>query len=138
MASEATEPQELASSLKIWLECLQESGIDLEEYGRKKLDLHQQGLVSWTWNVYPGKNSEVTWSLTSLTYGPSPSDWKIDMELQSKDVAESPRKMPGGWVEDDHGEGNNDIGEGEEGSESEESEDLECYEGRVEEEDSQA
>lgn len=43
------------SLLKIWLDCLQESGLDLEEYGRKEVDLHLQGLVSWTWLPYDPK-----------------------------------------------------------------------------------
>lgn len=109
------------SLLKIWLDCLQESGLDLEEYGRKEVDLHLQGLVSWTWLPYDPKPDRA-WFLTSLTYGPSPSDWKGTVVYRHKRVAESPGRMPGGWTE-------------EEGGEVEVAKTLDCIEGRVEEKD---
>ena len=93
--------------LNIWLECLQESGVDLEAYGRKETALHQQGLVPWTW--LPWRSGPGRWLLTSLTYGPSPSDWKADMEYQPEDAAESLAKMPGGWIEDEQCEGGEDL-----------------------------
>ena len=104
--------------LNIWLECLQESGVDLEAYGQKETDLHQRGLVSWTW--LPWESKPGRWLLTSLTYGPSPSDWKVDMEYQPEDTAESLAKMPGGWIEDEQCEGGEDLCVEAEGREIEE------------------
>ena len=104
--------------LNIWLECLRESGVDLEAYGQKETDLHRRGLVSWTWLLWGSKPGR--WLLTSLTYGPSPSDWKADMEYQPEDAAESLAKMPGGWIEEDYCEGGEDLCVEAEGREIEE------------------
>ena len=88
--------------LKIWLECLQKSGVDLTEYGRKETKLHQEGLVVWY-----GLDSrlDIRWLLRNLTYGPSPCDWKLDMELRYEATLESQGNMPGGWIEDGYCEG---------------------------------
>ena len=96
--------------LKNWLKSLQESGVDLEEYGRKETDLHQKGLV--TWNLSYDYQSDRHF-LTSLTYGPSISDWKIMIEVRPRDSTESVAKipeMPGGWIEDDSCEEDEQLG----------------------------
>lgn len=104
LGARCSQLEKLPWLLDIWLECLQESGVDLEAYGRKETDIHKQGIVAWTWA--PAKAKAVSesgsgvWCLTSLTYGPSPSDWQIDVEYQPEDAAESLAKMPGGWIED--------------------------------------
>lgn len=96
--------RKLSWILYTWLGSLQECGVDLHEYGRKETDLHKQGLVSWKLR-YDFLSSD-RWLLTSLTYGPSPSDWKLDLEYRRKrkDATESLAKVPGGWVEDDSSE----------------------------------
>lgn len=35
--------------IAIWLGDLEEGGIDLEAYGRREVELHRRGLVSWEW-----------------------------------------------------------------------------------------
>lgn len=97
----------LPQLLYTWLEFLQECGVDLEEYGRKETDLHQQGLVPWNWRNFFSLRER--WFLTSFTYGPSPSDWKVEMELRYEDATESVAKVPGEWIEDDFGEQTEDI-----------------------------
>ncbi len=148
---ESKETWELRCLLKTWLECLQESGVDLEEYGRKEADLDEQGLVSWSWHQYP----DTKVFLTSLTYGPSLGDWKVRMEYRVEEMTgmpvKTPVKMPGGWIEDDDddSEGESDLwgreggeageagkgegegeGEGEEEREEEEKREGEEGEGR--------
>lgn len=109
----------LPQILYTWLECLQECGVDLHEYGRKERDLHLQGLVSWNWLI--GWSPRRRCFLTNLTYGPSPSDWKFDLVFRREDAIESAVKVPGGWVEDDISEQSEDIPvEKEEGNEHEE------------------
>lgn len=94
--------RKLSWILYTWLESLQECGVDLHEYGRKETDLHKQGLVSW--EVISDFLSSDRLLLTSFTYGPSPSDWTLDLEYPRKDTTESLAKVPGGWVEDDSSE----------------------------------
>lgn len=110
--------RKLSWILYTWLGSLQECGVDLHEYGRKETDLHKQGLVSWELR-YDFLSSD-RWLLTSLTYGSSPSDWKLDLEYRRKDATESLAKVPGGWVEDDSSEQSEDLSEEEEGHEHEE------------------
>ncbi|KAG7005760.1 hypothetical protein G7Y79_00018g045670 [Physcia stellaris] len=76
-----------------WLESLQECGINLEEYGQKEIDLHDQGLVSWSY-YYPKWGSTLV--LTDLTYGPLPSDWNVTWVVQEKETP----YIPGGWIGD--------------------------------------
>lgn len=117
--------------LNSWLECLQESDVDLEEYGRKEVDLQKQGLVSWVWPIPLEKGDflEGEWSIKCLTYGPLPSDWNIDIRYRVAEVAESPKKMPGGWIEDDHYEQNEDLSAEEEVPEVLGQQNLECFGG---------
>ena len=84
--------------LRLWLERLQTSGVDLTEYGRQETEIHQEGLV--TWNGLCPEVLDIRWFLKSLTYGPSPCDWKLDMELRYEATLESQGNMPGGWIED--------------------------------------
>lgn len=107
LGARCSQLEKLPWLLDIWLECLQESGVDLEAYGRKETDIHRQGIVAWTWK--PARAESGVWCLTSLTYGPSPSDWQIDVEYQPEDAAESLAKMPGGWIEDGQCEGGQDL-----------------------------
>ena len=124
--------QKIHLLLNTWLVCLQESGVDLEEYGRIEMEYHQRGLLSWTWpSNWPGVDAE--WLLTILTYGPSPSDWKINIEWREA-PPRNPGKVPGGWVDDDgSGAEDDNISEDEPSGE-----DLECNKGPVVEGDPQA
>ena len=134
----ATMTQKINLLLYTWLVYLQESGVDLEEYGRIEMEFHQRGLVSWTWQSnLPGVDAE--WLLTILTYGPSPSDWKIDIQWREAPPG-NPGKMPGGWVDDEGSEEeDDDISEDYDLSEDELSNEyLECDKGRVVEEELQA
>ena len=130
----------LASLLKIWLEDLQESGVDLEEYGRKETELHQQQLTVWNFDHFEydadfsPTGREGTWVVKNLIYGPSTSDWKLEMDYWGKDAAENLKKMPGDWIEEDDSGGDESQVEGDydpdevgsevdEGQEEEEEED---------------
>ena len=98
--------------LKNWLEDLQESGVDLEEYGRVESELYQQEHVDWDWSGDEsnpdGTSCRATWIITSLEYGPSSSDWKIEVDYQIDRAVEDIGKIPGGWVEDDDSDGEDD------------------------------
>ena len=88
----------LYRSLSAWLESLQECGINLEEYGEKEIDLHDQGLVFWSFD-YPWW--KFTFVLTNLTYGPQPSDWKVTWIIQDRETPYIPGEWIGGDDDDD-------------------------------------
>ena len=117
--------------LNTWLLCLQESGVDLEDYGRFEMEYHQRRLVSWTWpSNLQGVDAE--WFLTILTYGPSPRNWKIDIKWREA-APGNPGKMPGAWIDDDGSEAqDDDLSEDEPSGEN-----VECDKGRVLEEERQ-
>ena len=91
---EASISEILYNALSSWLESLQEFGVNLEEYGEKEIDLHDQDLVPWSFH-------EPEWDfrlvLTDLTYGPLPSDWKVTWMIQDEETP----YLPGGWIGDD-------------------------------------
>ena len=97
--------------LESWIECLHEAGVDLEEYGHIEADLYERGLVDWTFRI--GETS-TKMNMTRLAWGPSPSDWKIQLE-----VLEEEYDMPGGWIEEDQDESNRSEKGGTEDSSSE-------------------
>ena len=107
---EIARDQIIPDLLCLWLECLQESGVDLEEYGRKEAELHEEGLVSWTL-AFSWKDVEIT--IQSLVYGPLPSDWKLEVVFRERITPESPlqkpQRVPGGWVEDEDLEQEQDL-----------------------------
>ena len=100
----------LPTLISSWLECLQEIGVDLEEYGRKEVELHREGLVSWTWDLY---RIDVDIKIQSLVYGPLPSDWNLEVDFAERSAVGSPQRksqrMPGGWIEDDDREQEQDL-----------------------------
>ena len=63
-ASQHMGPDRLLSHLRLWIQMLQEAGIDLEEYGAKE---------SQIWEPVDGH--EV--SIESFTYGPASADWNL-------------------------------------------------------------
>ena len=86
-----------------WLDALHFSGVDLNEYGRKELELHEQGLTSWRGTVWiPWASTLQLFSITEFEYGPLPSDWHVRISFDQEDLdVESPGKIPGGWIEED-------------------------------------
>jgi len=124
---ESNQDRQLPELLNIWLQGLQDCGVDLEEYGRKETELYEQGLVCWGFSPSPPE----IWGITSLTYGSSPSDWSIKLELLDDSDTGTPKDMPGGWVENnesDDGESDDDESDGDEsGGEVNEVEVVEMY-----------
>lgn len=99
-------PLRLPTLLKDWLEDLQESSVDLEEYGRVESELYEQGVVDWDWDVAEfdleaNVVRRARWFIRCLEYGPSPSDWDVEMVYRRESAVEDIGKMPGGWIEDD-------------------------------------
>lgn len=99
-------------ALLIWLENLHVSGINLEEYGRKELELYEQGLAAWlfygeVWTP-DGGQVEMVRCMIRLDYGPLPSDWDVVVE-EHVSVPPNPGRVPGGWAADDH-EGDDEDG----------------------------
>lgn len=94
----------LLAVLVTWLEALHDSSIDLEEYGRKEIELYKQGLTSWvldTRSIYPDGSLRIREIyILCFTYGPLPSDWDIVLKNQEP-VPEKPARVPGGWIDDD-------------------------------------
>ena len=102
-------PSELPPVLRFWLKYLQECDVDLEEYGRRETELYEQGLVRWKFEIG---------LLKSLMYGPSPSDWKVDMVfrhwkrssfaeghldddmhgIREVNLKDDKNAMPGAWI----------------------------------------
>ena len=91
--------------LNLWLTCLQEAGVDLEEYGRKEMELHEEGLISWVLKDSTTWKGDWILVLKTFTYGPSPSDWEVQLERRDAKADAEPRKTPGAWIEDDESYG---------------------------------
>ena len=114
---EETKPtQKLLDS---WIECLHEAGVDLEEYGQVELDLFNGGLVDLSFPVYQRCTK---YALTRLAWGPSPSDWEVQLEEQEEEY-----DMPGGWIEEDQDESNGNEKGGTEDSVDEEEDEEEGF-----------
>ena len=101
--------------LKLWLEELDASGIDLMEYGRIERALWEQEPMR---KDFPGYDPLVldedpldsdepfTWRLINFTFGASPSDWHVwGSQLDGYagefwSMVERPEvNMPGTWIE---------------------------------------
>lgn len=94
--------EDLRVALLIWLEDLHDSGIDLEEYGGKELELYEMGLTDspFKYRRYGGDENSRTCCIARFVYGPLPSDWDVVLEKQEP-VPENPGSVPGGWIDDD-------------------------------------
>jgi hypothetical protein len=100
--------------LRIWLEQLRYSGIDLRRYGRKEKSLWEDPRVNREW-AYPEVGKRDQWTgnwrrirLINFIYGPEPGDWRFWIEpvipnffMQFWEMVDHPeRAMPGAWEED--------------------------------------
>jgi hypothetical protein len=100
--------------LRIWLEQLRHSGIDLRRYGRKEKSLWKDPTVNREWETFEFKR-QCRWTanylrirLINFTYGPEPGDWRLWIEpvmpnyfIQFWEMVDHPeRTMPGAWEEE--------------------------------------
>jgi hypothetical protein len=100
--------------LRIWLEQLRYSGIDLRRYGRKEKSLWKDPTVNREWETFECKTHGL-WTanclrirLINFTYGPEPGDWRFWIEpvlpnyfIQFWEMVDHPeRAMPGAWEEE--------------------------------------
>ena len=100
--------------LRIWLEQLRYSGIDLRMYGRKEKSLWKDPRVNREWEYHElDKQGWRTGNvyrlrLINFTYGPEPEDWRFWIEpvlpnyfIQFWEMIDHPeRAMPGAWEEE--------------------------------------
>lgn len=98
-----SERESFRANLLIWIEDLHDCGIDLEEYGRKEIELHEHGLTTWLFHLEVLESDSVRrnrrFSMELFTYGPLPSDWDVVVQKRVP-VPGNSAKVPGGWVED--------------------------------------
>ncbi len=116
--------ESLQVALLIWLEDLHDSGIDLEEYGRKELELYETGLTDRSFAYWIYEGGIRTWCITHFVYGPLPSDWDVVLEEQER-VPGKPARVPGAWIDDadDDDDDNDDEGDEDDNDEGDEGED---------------
>ena len=104
------DPVGLSHVLDVWLNELRDCGVDFYEYGKREEELHEAGLVSRCWGLYPGCDyyTYLPYRFASFSYGSSPSDWAVyleDLPVTPKDIedveVEGMNEMPGGWVDDE-------------------------------------
>lgn len=88
------------ASLFIWLEDLHDSGVDLEEYGRKEIELYEENQTTWGFRYEESDLSLAQGYMECFSYGPLPSDWKLVLRGQ-KPIPGKPVTVPGGWIDDD-------------------------------------
>ncbi|TEY40779.1 hypothetical protein BOTCAL_0421g00050 [Botryotinia calthae] len=104
-------------SVRLWLEILHESGIDLLQYGKVEHDDFMESTFEWELHLYISRNnSKIDWCihahLISFVYGPAIGDWKFWYSLDEpypnyyenfqdfwKLVDHPERGMPGAWEE---------------------------------------
>lgn len=87
--------------LKLWLEDLEVSGIDLLEYGKKEREMHGQLQI----RGHPGYFLDG--HLIDFTYGASPDDWRLLLSeptdsyaQQFWEMVEPPElTIPGEWID---------------------------------------
>ncbi|KAF5874449.1 uncharacterized protein Bfra_004457 [Botrytis fragariae] len=108
-------------SMRLWLEILYDSGIDLMKYGRAEHDKFMESTIKWELYLYHQENLIGTsepryWCtrahLISFVYGPAVDDWKFWYSLDEPyrnyyksfrdfwELVDHPeRGMPGAWRE---------------------------------------
>lgn len=82
-------------------------GVDIYKYGQREQELHQEWFSSRNCPAeifsYEIENTWKAFDLVSFTYGSSPSDWNVVVELRVEKLDEDFDQIgaiPGGWVED--------------------------------------
>jgi hypothetical protein len=99
--------------LRIWLEQLRYSGIDLRRYGRKEKSLWKDPRVNREWEYDEldkqgwRTGNDYRLRLINFAYGPEPGDWRLWIEpvmpnyfIQFWEMIDHPeRAMPGAWEE---------------------------------------
>ncbi|KAF6842850.1 hypothetical protein CMUS01_02652 [Colletotrichum musicola] len=104
-------------ALRRWLEVVQDSGIDLEEYGKHESDclytnhvLRRVRWNIWEWDFERERpyDSRSGPRLERIVFGPKPEDWKFVWDPAIEEYVEEfwdmvetpPLQVPGAWVED--------------------------------------
>ncbi|KAK1528305.1 hypothetical protein CPAR01_12863 [Colletotrichum paranaense] len=97
--------------LRKWLEDVQISGHDLEEYGRREMEYLKREVRLQEERLSTRFEGMIKPSvrLVSFTYGPEPGDWNLVWSLEAEEYAgefwdlveNPPLHLPGGWVDDD-------------------------------------
>ena len=98
-------PSELPvdSGLDLWLNSLENCGVDLSEYGKREGELHEQSLVWNGFRVIEHAGSLAGAKIASFTYGSSPDEWDIKVEweiLGPNHDSDQVKEIPGSWIED--------------------------------------
>ena len=106
----SAECQYIDQPLKVWLEDLEDCGVDLLKYGRKEKALHDEIPMLQDFMVdflEDGEFHEIKWRLIGFSFGASPSDWHIWISEPTDCFAgdfwsmiEPPEmSIPGMWME---------------------------------------
>ncbi|KAJ6789150.1 hypothetical protein PWT90_11073 [Aphanocladium album] len=101
--------RETERALKRWLEDLQKSGVDLDEYGKEedRIFMETDWIRSLRYCFTNGVYNDGGCRLASFTYGSEPGDWKFEWELERDELTgefwemiENPTlNMVGAWVD---------------------------------------
>ncbi|GAW17813.1 hypothetical protein ANO14919_072800 [Xylariales sp. No.14919] len=106
---------QIYSRLRLWLSMIRSNGYDLEEYGRREMELLADDNLNLERYVAVSRRNKATgqWSyhsaqLRGYEYGSEPEDWKILLSFPENSYAadfwrlidEGPRVMPGTWIEE--------------------------------------
>ncbi|OTA68466.1 hypothetical protein K449DRAFT_145961 [Hypoxylon sp. EC38] len=99
------------SALRVWLEALEQAGVDLNTYGRREHEIftnndsyHYFGLP---WIIEYYYSFPVNYYLVDFSYGPEPDDWKLYWSEPTDELAgdfwelieNPPLHIPGSWVD---------------------------------------
>ncbi|KAK7459752.1 hypothetical protein Landi51_00001 [Colletotrichum acutatum] len=101
----------LVATLSEWVTILSSSDVELLDYGREERHMYEQGLtaVSQRWAPWNYESRGTTrFSLLGITYGSSPSHWRLWWTYEYEDYAgefwnmiqDEASKVPGAWVDD--------------------------------------
>jgi len=103
----AKQTNALTDITQLYLADLNDSGVDLEQFGRREKQMWHEDMVSKEFKIWCGDYlSEVT--IVGFTYGKTPADFKLWISEVSDQFAgefwhmiENPcERMPGAWIEE--------------------------------------